>query len=84
MGAGERHMLLGVAVGRHCFCGGQEDMGGARGEKQLGIGAGRHCVRERAAGEQHVGGGASTWAGTVCVRRAGAHGDKQAHTACVH
>ena len=92
-GAGERYMLLGIAMSWHCLCGGQEDMGGARaratccwgspwagtvcaagkqpwagarGEKQLGNGAGRHCVC--AAGEKHVGGGASTWAGTACVR----------------
>ena len=43
-GRGGTHMLLGVAVARHCLCGGQAAVGGARGEKQLGNGAGRHCV----------------------------------------
>ena len=65
-GAGEKHMWLGVTVSRSCLCGGHAAVGGARGEKQLGNGAGRHCVC--AAGEKHMGGGASTWAGTACVR----------------
>ena len=65
-GAGERYMSLGVAVGRHGVCGGQEDMGGARGEKQLGNGAGRHCVC--AAGERHMSLGVAVGRHCVCAR----------------
>ena len=39
-----------------------------------GSGGGRHCVC--AAGEKHMGGGASTWAGTACVC---ARGGREAH-----
>jgi hypothetical protein len=51
-----------------------------------GIAMSRHCVCEAGGGarrEAHVAGDRRV-AGTACVRRAGAHGDKQAHTACVH
>ena len=75
--------LLRVPVHKACYDAGL--LGRGRG-REVHVVGGRHeqVMFVRAAGEQHMGGGASTWAGTACVRRAGAHGDKQAHTACVH
>ena len=76
--------LLCVSVHKACYDAGFA-RAGACGEKQLWIGAGRHCVCETGGGarrEAHVAGDRRV-AGTACVRRAGARGDKLAHTACV-
>ena len=50
-GRGGTHMLLGVAVARHCFCGGQAAVGG---------GARREAVGERGGQALCVCGGAAT------------------------
>ena len=75
--------LLCVSVRNACYDAGL--LGCGRG-REVHVVGGRHeqVMFVRVAGERHMGGGASTWADTACVRRAGVHGDKQAHTACVH